>query len=146
MIFREAVIDDARQIMVVRLAVKENRLNNPALVTEEDCKQYLIQKGKGWVCIIDEVIVGFSYASVIEKNIWALFVHPNFEAKGIGKKLHDMMLNWYFSQTRENVWLSTAPGTRAEQFYRSAGWQATGIYGKGEIKFEMCYKDWITKK
>lgn len=146
MTFREATIEDVSQMMIVRLAVKENRLNNPSLVTEAICRDYLMHKGKGWVCVSDNVIVGFSNASVIEKNVWALFVHPVFEARGIGKKLHDMMLDWYFSQTKDNVWLSTAPGTRAEKFYRRAGWQETGVYGKGEIKFEMSYKNWETNK
>ena len=57
--------------------------------------------------------------------------------KGIGKKLHDMMLEWYFSKTKEKVWLGTAPNTRAEMFYRMCGWKEVGKHGKGEIKFEM---------
>jgi hypothetical protein len=44
---------------------------------------------------------------------------------------------------KENVWLSTSPGTRAEQFYRKAGWKETGIYGKGEIKFEMTKEEFL---
>jgi len=47
------------------------------------------------------------------------------------------MMNWYFNQTTETVWLSTSPGTRAETFYRQQGWNETGVYGKVEIKFEM---------
>ncbi len=31
-------------------------------------------------------------------------------------------------------------------FYRKAGWTEVGIYGKGEIKFEMTYDDWKTLK
>jgi len=74
-----------------------------------------------------------------------LFVHPEFEKQGIGKKLHDMMLGWYFDQTKETVWLGTAPNTRAEKFYRKAGWKEVGTHGKGEIKFEMNYNDWDNK-
>ncbi|MEP6466974.1 MAG: GNAT family N-acetyltransferase [Parafilimonas sp.] len=142
MIFREATIEDIPQIQTVRNAVKENILSNPALVSDEDCKTYLMQKGKGWVCEIDNSIAGFSIVDVIDKNIWALFVHPEFEGKGIGKKLHNIMLEWYFKKTKETVWLSTAPNTKAEEFYRKAGWKEVGIYGKREIKFEMNYKDW----
>ncbi len=36
------------------------------------------------------------------------------------------MLDWYFGQTPETLWLSTSPGTRAERFYRTAGWQEAG--------------------
>ena len=56
-----------------------------------------------------------------------------------------MMLDWYFTQTKEIVWLGTAPHTRAESFYRKCGWKETGTHGK-EIKFEMCYEDWIKSK
>jgi hypothetical protein len=53
------------------------------------------------------------------------------------------MLDWYFSKTEKTVWLSTAPGTRAEGFYRTAGWKETGLHGKNEIRFEMTYQDWL---
>ena len=142
MIFREATIADIPQMQIVRHLVKENVLSNPVLVTDEDCKNYITIKGKGWVCEVNNFIIGFSIADLVDKNIWALFVHPEFERKGIGKKLHDTMLTWYFNQTRETVWLSTAPNTRAEKFYRKAGWKDVGKHGKKEIKFEMNYDDW----
>ena len=142
MIFREATIADIPQMQIVRHLVKENVLSNPVLVTDEDCKNYITIKGKGWVCEVNNFIIGFSIADLVDKNIWALFVHPEFERKGIGKKLHDTMLNWYFNQTKETVWLSTAPNTRAEKFYRKAGWKDVGKHGKKEIKFEMNYDDW----
>ena len=135
--FREAVVNDIEQIQIVRNAVKENVLSNPALVPDKDVEDYITRRGKGWVCVIDNVVVGFSIADLVDHNIWALFVDPTCEAKGIGKELHKLMLDWYFSQTDETVWLSTGPGTRAETFYRKQGWIETGVYGKGEIKFEM---------
>ena len=143
MIFREAVVGDIKQIQVVRNSVKENMLSDPALVTDVDCEEFLTRRGKGWVCEIDEVIVGFSIVDVKTNNIWALFLDPRFERQGIGRKLHDMMLGWYFDQTNKTVWLGTAPGTRAEKFYRRAGWSETGIHGKGEIKFEITRNQWV---
>ena len=139
MMIREAVISDIAGIQVVRNAVKENRLSDPALVTDADCETYMTIRGKGWVCVNDGQIVGFAIADLQDHNIWALFLLPGFERRGIGKQLHGIMLDWYFSQTNETVWLSTAPGTRAESFYRKAGWVETGVYGKGEIKFEMSF-------
>jgi hypothetical protein len=41
--------------------------------------------------------------------------------------------------------LGTDFNTRAEKFYRSAGWQAVGENGKNEIKFEMTYESWLSK-
>ncbi len=141
MIFREAVVADIPQIQIVRNSVKENMLSDPALVSDADCEEYITRRGKGWVCEIDNTIVGFAIADLQDNNIWALFVHPEHEGKGIGRKLHDIMLDWYFLQGKENVWLSTAPGTRAEAFYRKSGWKDVGVYGKGEVKFEMSSSD-----
>ncbi len=76
MIFREATIADIPQIQIVRNSVKENMLSNPSVVTDDDCKTYLIEKGKGWVCEIKNNIVGFAIVDLKDKNIWALFVHP----------------------------------------------------------------------
>ncbi len=68
---------------------------------------------------------------------------PVFEGQGIGRKLHDVMLYWYFDQTRTNLWLGTSPETRAEMFYRKAGWKEIGTHGIDEIKFEMTYENCI---
>ena len=142
MIFREAQAADIKQIQIVRNSVTENVLSNPGFVTDDDCLEYLTRRGKGWVCEIDNQIIGFSIVDLEANNIWALFLRPEFEKKGIGRKLHQIMLDWYFEQTRSNVWLGTSPRTRAEAFYRKAGWAEVGIHGKGEIKFEMTYENW----
>ena len=142
MIFREATTGDIQQMQIVRNAVKENILSNPALVTDKDCEEFLMIRGKGWVCELDGSIVGFSIVDMKERNVWALFVHPDHEAKGIGKRLHDRMMNWYFDQTKEMIWLSTAPGTRAERFYKYRGWKEVGKHGTKEIRLEMSDKEY----
>ncbi|MDB5277690.1 MAG: family acetyltransferase [Ferruginibacter sp.] len=142
MIFREAQKDDIKQLMEVRLAVKENTLSNPSLVTEADYYNYLFNRGKGWVCMVQDRVAGFSIVDLTEKNVWALFVHPDFAAKGIGKKLHDCMLHWYFGQEQDDIWLGTTPNTRAAKFYALQGWKETGLHGTKEIKFELSFKDW----
>lgn len=143
MSIRAATINDIKQIQTVRNLVKENVLSNPNLVTDEDCELFLTKRGKGWVDEVDERIVGFSIVDIKEQNVWALFVHPDFEHRGIGRKLHDAMLNWYFNQTEETIWLGTAPKTRAEAFYKKAGWIEIGMHGNNEIKFEMTYTNWL---
>lgn len=142
MTIREANIGDIKQIQIVRNAVKENTLSNPNLVTDEDCRIFITERGKGWVCEKDSQIVGFSIVDLKDHTIWALFVHPKFDKQGIGRQLHNKMLDWYFSQTNKTVWLGTAPNTRAETFYKKAGWKVVGVHGKREVKFEMTYKDW----
>ena len=145
MIIRQAELSDIPQIQIVRHTVKENILTNPDLVTDAHCVEFISQRGKGWVCEIENLIVGFSIVDLQENNIWALFMRPEFEKKGIGRKLHDVMLDWYFSQTKTSVWLGTSPHTRAELFYKKAGWELIGTHGEDEIKFEMSYDAWMRK-
>jgi GNAT superfamily N-acetyltransferase len=146
MIYREAQVSDIPQIMVVRLAVKENVLSNPALVTNEDCEEYITIRGNGWVCEVDGVVVGFAIADLVDHNVWALFVDPESAGKGIGKQLHQMMLDWYFDQTGEPIWLGTGFDTKAETFYRMQGWREIGLHGKKETKFEMTANDWLSRR
>lgn len=143
--FREANKADIKEIQIVRNSVTENTLSNPELVTDADCLEFITKRGKGWVCETDNRIVGFSIADLEENNIWALFVHPDYDKQGIGRQLHDLMLDWYFGETSKKVWLGTAPNTRAEIFYRKSGWTEVGIHGKGEIKFEMTIENWQNK-
>jgi GNAT superfamily N-acetyltransferase len=143
MVFREANEGDIPGIQLVRNSVKENRLSNPLLVKDEDCLAFISKRGKGWVCEVDSRIAGFAIAELQEHNVWALFIHPEWENLGIGKKLHKQMLDWYFSKTSQTIWLGTAPGTRAEEFYRRQGWRETGMHGN-EIKFEMSSGEWLS--
>jgi GNAT superfamily N-acetyltransferase len=144
--FREAGIKDIKALQVIRHAVKENKLSNPLLVTNADVENFIIVRGKGWVCEVDTAIVGFAIVDLVENNIWALFVHPDFEKKGIGKKLQEIMLNWFFDQSDHVLWLGTAPNTREENFYRLTGWKDKGMRANGERRFEMTYDDWNKMK
>jgi GNAT superfamily N-acetyltransferase len=134
--FRQAVTTDIPEMQRIRRSVKENILSDPARVTDTDCGEFINERGKGWVCEKNGRLLGFAVADLRENNIWALFVDPDWEGQGIGRKLHALMLDWYFTQTGEDVWLGTSPGTRAETFYRRAGWRETGLNG-AEIRFEM---------
>jgi len=146
MIFREAEKRDISDMMEVRMSVRENVLQTPGLVTPEITADFILRRGKGWVCEVNGSVIGFSIADLEEKNIWALFVKPGYEGKGIGRKLHELMMDWYFTKTRDTAWLGTAPETRAESFYSRAGWKRAGIVHQGEVKFEMTYGSWKSLK
>ena len=139
---REAQEADISQMMKVRLEVNENQLSDPSWVTYEDCHEYIHNRGKGWVAETDDRIVGFAIADLKDDNVWALFMHPDFEKKGIGKKLHHKMLDWYFNQGKKKIWLSTDPNSRANEFYERQGWIPTEILESGEQKFEMSRDGW----
>jgi len=101
--FRQAHPNDIPWLHNIRIAVKENILPNPDLITKNEYEDFLTRRGRGWLCEEDEQILGFAIVDFKGNNIWALFVKPGYEGKGIGKKLHDDMLDWYFNQTNETV-------------------------------------------
>mgnify|MGYP003616735641 FL=1 len=139
--FRQAIPEDIPQIQIVRNSVKENQLSNPNLIPDELVEEFITKRGKGFVCEIDDKIVGFSIVDFVENNVWALFLLPDFEGKRIGKKLHQLMLDEYFSKTKETIWLSTEANSRAEIIYKKQGWKNAGFHGN-EVKFEMSFEDW----
>lgn len=135
---RQASLADYEQIHAVRMAVKENVLSDPAKVTFQDYENMLLSAGRGWVCELRDKIVGFAIVDITQASVWALFVLPEFEGKGIGQALHERMLRWSFGDGGlKKLYLSTDPGTRAEAFYRKAGWKVNGMTENGERRFEL---------
>ena len=134
---RQAVRADVTGIQRVRHAVRENVLTS-GVITDADVIDYLERFGRGWV-VVDETnaVLGFSIGDARDGNIWALFVDPAHEGKGYGRALHDAMVAWLRAQGLPRLGLSTEPGTRAERFYRRAGWIDRGLLPSGERRFEL---------
>lgn len=143
--YRQAQLKDWEALMRVRLAVEENVLQNTALVTYGHYHAILAAGGCGWVCEAAGEIVGFSIVDLAKRNVWALFILPAHEKKGIGKQLHRLMLDWSFGQGIDKLRLSTDPGTRAAHFYETAGWQNKGMQPDGEMHFEITKEQWLAQ-
>ena len=137
MTLRIATIDDYPELHRIRMAVRENVLSDPSRITREDYRVMIEERGRGWVAEEGGQIAGFAIGDHAARNIWALFVDPAFEGRGHGRALHDAMMAWMFERSRNTVWLSTEPGTRAEAFYRAAGWRDAGMTAHGERRFEL---------
>ena len=142
---RRALARDIPGMHHIRMSVRENQLSDPGLVQPHHYASLLDGEGRGWVAEIDGGMAGFAIADAARANIWALFVHPAFEARGIGRMLHDAMLDWLFSAGLERVWLSTTPNTRAERFYRAAGWRHAGREANGEARYEISRDRWRSR-
>ncbi len=142
MFFRTATRDDIFMLDTIRKAVKENVLSDPDRITPTDYREMLELNGKGWLCEVNNETTGFAIVDIKNKNVWALFVHPDFEGKGIGKQLFRLMIDWAFEQGINKLWLGTAPNTRAERFYSSMGWQKMGVEKNGEMRFECTKEIW----
>jgi GNAT superfamily N-acetyltransferase len=136
MILRSARREDIGAMHAVRMSVRENRLTSITL-DESDYERAIGVSGKGWVIEVDGQIVAFSVGNATNGNIWALFVHPDHEGRGHGRRLLEAVVEWLWNQGPTRLWLTTLPGTRAEGFYESAGWQRVALLDSGELKFEL---------
>ena len=134
---RPATVADIPAMHDVRLAVRENALRDPTRVQPADYAALLAGAGRGVVAEAGGRLVGFGIADGASRNLWALFVAPGFEGRGIGRALHDELLDWLFAQGDGPAWLTTGAGTRAERFYREAGWQPAGQAPGGDLRFEF---------
>ena len=135
MTLRVATLDDIDAMRAIRLAVAENRLSDPRRATPGKYREMLEVRGKGWVWEADGRIVGFGVADAASRSLWALFVGPGFERRGIGRALHDAMVEWLFTVGSAPIWLSTEPDTRAARFYAAAGWTPQPPLANGELCF-----------
>jgi GNAT superfamily N-acetyltransferase len=118
------------------VSVNENRLRS-TVITDEDVRVAIEDTGRGWVVEANGDVVAFAIGNAANGNVWALFVHPEHEGRGYGRRLHDMMVAWLWSAGLGRLWLTTEPGTRAQRFYEKAGWQRTGTTAGGELRYEL---------
>jgi GNAT superfamily N-acetyltransferase len=140
---RPATLADIPEMHRVRTSVRENRLRDPATVTLASYPQMLADHGRGWIGEENGRVVGFAVIDLRHANVWALFVDPAHEGRGIGRALHDAMVDWFFAPGRERLWLTTEPASRAQRFYERAGWRHTEQLTNGEARYELSRVDWL---
>jgi len=135
-LLRRAQRSDVGAMQRIRASVKENRLTSRAL-SEADYVQAIERDGRGWVVEVDGLVLGFAIANSVTGNIWALFVDPEHERLGHGRRLHDATVEWLWAQGERLLWLTTESGTRAQRFYESAGWRFAVRAENGELRYEL---------
>jgi GNAT superfamily N-acetyltransferase len=139
-VYREILEADLPAITVVRTSVRENHRSVDELaalgITKASVAASLKGDSKGWVALDGEAIVGFVIADNSISCIFALFVLPGYESRGIGSALLCFAVEWMWDNGHELIWLETRQGTRAETFYRRKGWRAERTNKNGLMYFE----------
>jgi GNAT superfamily N-acetyltransferase len=121
--YRQATVADIPAMSRIRLAVNENRLRDPGRITRQMYEEFLERDGRGWVAQIDGATVAFCYANRTDGSIWALFVEPRYEGRGLARGLLALATDWLFALGFNALKLSTGAGTRADGFYAHLGWE-----------------------
>ena len=116
--------------------MRENRPSNTEVIAViAELVDWLFDNSTIWVWE-DRAIQGFSAADPRDGSICALFVHPSYEGRGIGRALLPLACDMLKASGHGMAVLTTAAGTRAEQFYRTDGWTEIGRKEDGQIIFQ----------
>ncbi|MGH8171470.1 MAG: GNAT family N-acetyltransferase [Steroidobacteraceae bacterium] len=78
--------------------------------TDDQLVDALESTGRGWVIELDGLIVAFAIGDALTGSIWALFVDPPHRGHGYGRRLHDIAVEWLWSQGHERIWLNAQSG------------------------------------
>lgn len=133
---RRAIARDVPGMMRIRAAVRENVLSDPARVPAEAYHRF-IDHAAIWLWEEDGRVLGFAAADPGDGTVWALFVDPESERRGIGAALLSNALDDLKRAGWPRARLTTAPGSRAEGFYRRRGWAAAGVAPGGDLVLEL---------
>jgi GNAT superfamily N-acetyltransferase len=141
MTIRPATLGDIPRIFEIRNSVGENRLSDPSVVTEAHVASFIANEAL-WVWQeADGIVTGFAGSDRRDGSIWALFVAPGHEGKGIGRALLKHACDALRAAGHTAAILTTEPGTRAERHYRADGWSVSGTSPQGELIFRKKLDD-----
>lgn len=132
---RKATLADRPRITEVRHAVRENRLSQASVAKVDTTADWIFANAAFWVWEEDGVVQGFAVADPRDGTIFGLFIHPDYEGRGLGQALLPLACEDVRAAGFAAATLTTGPGTRAERFYRTNGWEEIGRQDNGEIIF-----------
>ena len=138
---RRATIEDVETLFEVRTSVKENYESRTELaskgITPRSVAKMLSEEACAWIAELDGVPVAFSMAKGDERTIFAVFVRPEHEAKGLGRAVLAEAEKWLWSGGADEIWLTTGaePNIRAHGFYERCGWLRTTVLVEGEVQY-----------
>jgi GNAT superfamily N-acetyltransferase len=128
---REGRSSDMGQITQVRTSVIENHLSVEQMRAVGITPISIIKDMEDgslacWVAEEDGRIVAFAMADKRDGNIFALFVLPQYEGRGLGGALLANCESWLKAQGFTQAKLNTGRDTKAYRFYLAHGWRKTG--------------------
>ncbi len=104
-------------------------------ITESVVADMIEKSFCAWVAAENDKIVGFSMILSDEGCLFAAFVLPEYEGRGIGRRLVFLAEQELFKH-HEIAWLETDKNSRAAKFYMQLGWGNKKEINGTDIKLE----------
>ncbi|HCM9647843.1 TPA: GNAT family N-acetyltransferase [Enterobacter bugandensis] len=96
----------------------------------------MIEKSRcAWVAVDDGKVIGFSMILPDEGCLFAAFVLPEYEGKGVGRSLVELAEQELFKH-HKTAWLETDKNSRAAKFYMQLGWVKKENVSESDIRLE----------
>jgi GNAT superfamily N-acetyltransferase len=138
---RVATEEDVEALFAIRTGVRENHQSREELaaigVTPESVAEMLRTTSRAWLAEVEGEPAAFAMADAERGTVFAMFVRPGREGRGLGRALMREAEGWLFERGWSEIWLTTGsdPAIRANGFYRHLGWQGAGVEPNGEIRY-----------
>ncbi len=136
---RTARMTDVETIFDVRTSVTGNHLSREDLrqrgITETVVADMIEKRLCAWVATENDKTIGFSMILPDEGSLFAAFVLPEYQGKGVGRRLVLLAEQELFKHC-EVAWLETDKNSRAAKFYLQLGWGNKKMINGNDIKLE----------
>ena len=142
---RPATLADVDAMFRIRLSVDENTLSAAELaalgITPASIAERVAAAPCAWVAVddgqIDEArpVVGFAMVELDEACLFAAFVAPAQQGRGLGVQLIQACEAALFAR-HDRAWLETAGDSRAARLHARLGWVRVAELGDGGIRME----------
>lgn len=126
--YRELQPTDMAAIFEVRIKTWHNPHGAEELlrlgITPESVIAMLHTSHRGWVAVDAGQVIGFVMGNQQTGEMWVIAVLPEYENRGVGRRLLTLVEDWLWSAGWKELWLTTDPDEnfRAVGFYRRLGW------------------------
>lgn len=133
---------DVETLFDIRTSVRENHQSRTELaaigVTPESIRGMLAGSARAWLVDVHDRPTAFAMADAALGTLFALFVRPDYEGRGVGRPLLATAEGWLFDTGWAEIWLltGTAPALRAHRLYTPAGWRLVGAEEDGQVRYE----------
>lgn len=140
-VIRAAAVEDIESIFEIRTSVSQNHLSREQMSALGITPQVLAEAIKEgpcvWIAEVDGKPAAFSMIDSTEGEVFAMFVSPPYENRGLGRLLMKVAEAALFER-HDTIYLITdgRNEVRANGFYQRLGWTVVDKADEDDVRYE----------